>query len=197
MPDCVSATDPGAARKGRGAVSARGRLCGLLPLLLAACAPAASEEVTTAHPTIVSLNPCADAILAEVADPAQILALSHYSTDPRSASMPVAEARRFRTTRGTVEEVVALHPDMVIEGSFVAPATAGAYQRLGLRLETVGSVSSVDETRAQVRKLAALAGHPDRGESLIARMDAALAAAAPPHAAAPIPAVMWESGGMV
>jgi iron complex transport system substrate-binding protein len=166
-------------------------------MLLSACVPQTQAEVPHLHPTIVSLNPCADAILAEVADPGQVLAISHYSADPRSASMPAAQARRYRTTRGTVEEVVALHPDVVIDGSFIAPATAGAYARLGLRLETVGTANTVDDAHAQVRQLALLAGHPERGEALIARIDAALAAAAPAPGSAPIPAVMWESGGMV
>ncbi|MEO0032042.1 MAG: hypothetical protein RIS94_1800 [Pseudomonadota bacterium] len=172
-------------------------LASALPLLLSACIAPSQAETPTLHPGIVSLNPCADAILAEVADPAQVLAISHYSADPRSSSMPPRQARRYRTTRGTVEEVVALHPDIVIDGTFIAPATADAYSRMGLRLETVGMANTVDDARAQVRQLAALAGHPERGERLIARIDAALAAAAPPPGSAPIPAVMWEAGGMV
>ena len=57
----------------------------LAALALGGCAapPRADERV---HPTIVSLNPCTDAILAEVADPAQLLAISHYSHDPRATS---------------------------------------------------------------------------------------------------------------
>ena len=47
-------------------------------LLLSACTAAPIPQA--AHPSIVSLNPCTDAILAEVADPAQILALSRYSS---------------------------------------------------------------------------------------------------------------------
>ena len=198
MAGSVSATE----RNGRGRAGRwRRRLAGLLPLLLAGCAPAfgagGEPQAARSRPTIVSLNPCADAILAEVADPAQVLAISHYSADPRSASMPQEQARRYRTTRGTVEEVLALHPDLVIDGSFAAPAAAPAYRRLGLRVETVGTVANVDEAREQVRRLAALSGHPRRGEALLARIDAALAAAAPPARAAPIRAVMWESGGMV
>lgn len=167
---------------------------------LSACIPASHADEPPAplvHPTIVSLNPCADAILAEVADPQQILALSSYSRDPRSSSMDVRLARRFGTTRGTVEEVLALRPDVVVDSTFVAPATAQAYARLGLRLETSGMAATVDQAREQVRALARVAGHPDRGEALVRRIDAALAAAAPPPNAAPIPAVLWQSGGIV
>ncbi len=170
---------------------------GVLCHLLTACVPATQAEVPHTRPTIVSLNPCSDAILAEVADPAQILAISHYSADPRSSSMDPAQARRFRTTRGTVEAVLALHPDLVIEGSFIAPATAGAYQRLGLHLETLAIANTVEDSHAQIRQLAALAGHPDRGEALIRRIDSAVAQAAPPANYQPVSAIVWESGGMV
>jgi len=178
------------------------RACGravalVLPTLLGGCIAAGQAEVPRARPTIVSLNPCADAILAEVADPSQILAISHYSANPRSSSMPAEVAARFATTRGTVEEVVMLHPDIVVDGSFMAPATSGAYARLGLRTEKVGTVNSIADARAQVRDLAAISGHPERGEALVARIDAALAATAPGGNVPPIRAVMWESGGMV
>ncbi len=50
-------------------------------LALGGCsAPApTSGPVSNDRPSIVSLNPCADAILAEVATPGQLLAISHYS----------------------------------------------------------------------------------------------------------------------
>lgn len=165
--------------------------------LLAACGqPLALRGSGSRLPTIVSLNPCADAILAEVTQPGQILALSHYSADPRSGSMDPAKARQYRTTRGTLEEVIVLRPDLVIDGTFVPPATAAAYRRLGLRLETLGIASTVAESRAQIRQLARLAGNPARGEALIARIDGALAAAAAKDAP-PVSALVWEPGGIV
>ncbi len=169
-------------------------LAGLL--VLASCAPAPQPEVPRLYPTIVSLNPCTDAILAEVADPAQLLAISHYSHDPSSSSMDPATARRFRSVSGTVEEVLALQPDVVISGNFISPATVGAMERLGLRLEQLPIARTVPESVAQVRALARLAGHPERGEALVARIDAALARAAPLKGA-PISTVVWQSGGMV
>jgi iron complex transport system substrate-binding protein len=162
--------------------------------LLACAAPAAARN---ALPRIVSLNPCVDAILTEVADPAQILAISPYSRDRASSSLPPGVAARFASTHGTVEEVIALHPDVVIDGAFVAPATASAYRRLGLRLETLGTQRTVAGSLDDVHRLAAIAGHPDRGEALVARITAALAAAAPPPGKPPVDAVLWEWGGMV
>lgn len=136
-------------------------------------------------------------MLAEVADPEQVLALSHYSSDPASSSMDVAVARRFRSVSGSVEEVVALRPDLVIAGSFLSPQAAAAFADFGIRVERLPIAATVEESKAQVARIAALAGHAGRGASLNARIDAALAAAAPPAGARPVPAVVWQSGGIV
>jgi iron complex transport system substrate-binding protein len=146
-----------------------------------------------AHPTIVSLNPCADAILAEVADPAQLLAISHYSHDARASSMDVTKARRFRATGGTAEEVAALAPDLVVGSSFMAPATRDALGDLGPRVETFASPATVEESVAQVRALAKLAGHPERGEALVRRIEASVVA----RPGAPVEAALWQGGGIV
>ncbi len=203
MPQNPSTLSSPFLRSTNGEVARRRRVGGVLCLLLAAltaCTPQPKSETrreTTRYlPTIVSLNPCADAILAEVTAPGQLLALSHYSADPRAASMDPAKARQFPTTRGTLEEVLTLRPDVVVDSTFVPPATAAAYRRLGLRLETIGIASTVEESRAQIRGLAAMAGNPAQGEALIARIDAALAAAAPTRAGA-LPALVWEPGGIV
>jgi iron complex transport system substrate-binding protein len=163
-------------------------------VLLSACAGAPAERHGP-HPTIVSLNPCTDAILAEVADPAQLLAISAYSHNPRASSMPLIEARRFRATGGTVEEVLALDPDVVVASSFMPPATEQAFRRLGVRVETFGIVPDLEENAAQIRRLAALAGHPERGEALLRRIDAAWAATR--YDGPKVPALLWQEGGIV
>jgi iron complex transport system substrate-binding protein len=168
----------------------------LLPIALAACTAAPAHEAARVRPTLVSLNPCTDAILAEVADPDQLLAISSYSRDPASSSMDPDAARRFRAIGGSVEEVLALRPDVVVDGTFTSPATSGALTRLGFRLEQVGIAPTVADSKAQIRRLAALVGHPERGAALIARIDAALLRAAPP-AGKPVAAIVWQAGGIV
>ena len=95
----------------------------LLAAMLCGCAQPSAPNPGV-RPTIVSLNPCADAILAEVAAPGQLLAVSHFSHDPRASSMPLVEARRYRIAGGTGEEVLALQPDVGVAGTFLPPATA-------------------------------------------------------------------------
>lgn len=164
-------------------------------VMLAGCTSPPPERTGGALPTIVSLNPCTDAILAEVADPAQILAISHYSHSARATSMLLTEARKFRATGGTVEEVLALDPDIVVGSSFMAPATRAGFERLGVRVEALGIAATVADSRDQVRQLAAVAGHPERGERLVARIDAALAASH--FEGDPVPAILWQPDGIV
>jgi len=146
---------------------------------------------------VVSLNPCSDAVLAEVADPAQIAGLSHYSSDPSASSMDVALAQSFPAVSGAVEEVLALRPDVVVAGTFLPPATANALERTGIRLVRLPTAATIEQSRAQVMELAQLVGHADRGRALVERIDVALARAAPPPGTAPVPAVVWQSGGIV
>lgn len=144
-------------------------------------------------PRIVSINPCVDAVLARVADPAQIVGISHYSQDARATSVPLGWANRFKATSGTAEEVVALRPDMVLAGPHVEPATIAALKRLRIRLVQYPVAESVPDSMAQVREIAAATGHPDRGNVLAAR----IAAAAAPSSARPVGALVWQGNGLV
>lgn len=162
---------------------------------LTGCGSLQPADMPTGRPTIVSLNPCADAILAEVVAPGQLLAISHYSHDPAATSMDIAKARSFPATGGTVEEVLALDPDVVVGSTFMDPATVKAFERLGVRVEMLGIASTVADSEAQVRQLAALAGEPERGEALVERIDGALAATA--HGGPSVSTVLWQDGGIV
>jgi iron complex transport system substrate-binding protein len=126
-----------------------------------------------------------------------LLAISHYSQDPAASSMDLALARRFPITGGTVEEVLALKPDLVVAGTFLPPSTRQAFTRLGIKVELVGIASTVAESEAQVTRLAQVAGHPARGAALNGRIEAALAAARPSAGSAPVATLLWEQGGIV
>lgn len=150
-----------------------------------------------ARPRVMSLNPCIDAILVQVADPAQILSISHYSHDPRATSIPLAVARRFPANAETAEEVVALKPDLVLLGAHVAPATQRAIRNVGIRIESVDVPATIEESRQQVLQVARVVGHEERGKALLARIDAALAEARPPAGGEPVPALIRLGGGLV
>lgn len=169
----------------------------LAGLLLASCQQAPAGGERRARPAIVSLNPCSDEVLAEVAGPGQLLAISHYSLDSSASSMGVEKARRYRVTSGSVEEMVALGPDLVVADEYLPASTRAALGDLGIRLVSLPIARTVEESREQVRQLANLAGHPERGRQLDARIGEALAEAAPVHGSPPIAAVVWQGGGIV
>jgi len=171
----------------------RWALVGMVALAACARAPDAPRHGLR----LVSLNPCSDAVLAEVADPAQIAALSHYSRDPAASSMDLGLARRLPSTTSSVEELAALRPDLVIADPYLPVATAAALADLGIPVVRLPIATSVAESREQVRELARLAGQSARGEALVARIDTALDRAAQPAGRPPLSAVVWQGGGIV
>jgi iron complex transport system substrate-binding protein len=144
----------------------------------------------------VSLNPCLDVILVHLADRAQIAALSHYSRDPENSSIP-ALGLTLPITYGGAEEIVALGPDLALIDTFSPPVLNTALLRLGVRAERFDMPNTVEESLAQVVRMAHLVGHPARGAALVARIRAALAAAEPPPGARPLTALVYQSNGFV
>ena len=144
---------------------------------------------------IVSTNPCADAMLVELVPPERIAALSHYSRDPAASSIPLEVARRFRTTSGTAEEVVAMRPALVIASSFTAVSTREAYARAGLKTLYLDSPLTIEASKAQVAELAEALGARAAGRAMNARIDAAVAGAA--WKGPSVPALVWIGGNLV
>jgi len=170
----------------------------LLSPMLLACGVDRGETAPRSHelrPTFVSLNPCLDSILVEVAAPGQILALSHYSRDPVSRSISPEDAERWPLIGGTAEEVIALEPDIVLASTFIAPATRTALERAGLRVETFDSPTTIAQSVVQVRRIANLSGSEDAGAALVERMrDAGRPVRAGDD---PPTAVLWQPGQIV
>ena len=149
-----------------------------------------------AAPRIASINPCVDAILVRVADPEQIVGISHYSQNAKATSIPLDVASRFHATSGTAEEIVVLQPDLVMSGPHVSPSTILALERMKIRIVKFRVAESVDESLAQVRAIAAAVGHPRRGELLAAQIEQAVAHARVSDGKS-YSALIWQGGGMV
>lgn len=143
------------------------------------------------------MNPCTDAILVRVADPGQIASISHYSHDPAATSMPIAVAKRFHANGGTAEEVVARQPTVVLLSPHVDLATQAAIRASGVRVENMAVPATIAESLDQIRAIARIAGHPERGEALVRDIEAALAQAGPERGARPVDALIRQSEGLV
>ena len=158
-------------------------------------APPPRPPASTGRPQrIVSLNPCLDVILVRVADRSQIGALSHYAREDYGSTIADI-ARTLPFTYETAEEVIALRPDLVMTGKHSSLATRNALGRLDIPMALFGVPESVTESMEQVREVARAVGHPERGDALVAEIEAAIAAAAPPPGMTPPSALVYLPGG--
>ncbi len=171
-----------------------------LALVLGGCsAPetAADRDIQPTAKRIVSLNPCTDAMLVEMAPADQILALSHYSHDPASSSIPHDVAQRYEVTGGTVEEILALDPDIVIASTFMAPSTVQALRDLDLPLASFGSPTTVEQSIEQIAYAGERVGSEQAARDLIKRIESALAQNKALPSQEPISTVLWQPGEIV
>jgi iron complex transport system substrate-binding protein len=141
---------------------------------------------------IVSLDYCADQYVLALADRGQITALSRGAR--RDDSYFRDRAAGIRQTRGTLEEVLALRPDLVVR-NWGGPWDAEAvYARFGVPVLQVGDATDFIAARSDLVDAAVTIGQPERGAMIVRELDARLARLA----AAPAPRasdVMYLSAG--
>jgi iron complex transport system substrate-binding protein len=121
---------------------------------------------------IVSFNLCADQLVVALADPGQIAGLSPYAADP-GLSVVAEQARPFPRLDWHAESTLAFTPDLVLVGPSDRAATQRMLKAFGMRVVEVELITDIAAARAQIRRMAALLGHPARGEELVARLDRA------------------------
>jgi iron complex transport system substrate-binding protein len=165
--------------------------------ILAGCgAQNVAPPVTSDMPKrIVSMNPCIDAILYEVAAPDQIASISHYSQDLKATSVPLDWARRYHANNGSAEDIIFAKPDLVIAGPHVSIETIDALKRLHIPLMVNPMPINVAEEKAQIVAIAKQIGRAEAGRALNARIDTALQRTR--WNGASITALIWQGGGLV
>lgn len=143
---------------------------------------------------IVSLDYCADQFVLALADREQIAALSRGSL--RDDSYFRARAHGIRQTRGTLEEVLALRPDLVVR-SWGGPWDAEqVYGRFDVPVLQVGDAPDFAAARADLLDAAHTLGREHRGAALATDLDARLARLAA-RRQAPQPVMYLSAGGAV
>jgi iron complex transport system substrate-binding protein len=148
----------------------------MLTTLLCLALPAAAAAPSKAAPRrIVSLNMCADQLLVALADPGQIAALTPFSRDPEM-SAEAKRAARLPISQGTAEDVLALNPDLILASPFRRKGAMTALKDQTYRTIDVPPAESYAAIVAEIRMVAQAVGHADRGEAIIAQMDAQLSA---------------------
>jgi iron complex transport system substrate-binding protein len=172
---------------------------GVVPLmigsaLLLGLTPASPAAPAPQH--VMSLSMCTDDLLLELLPPQRIASVTYYSRDP-SNSYQWPQAANVRINSGTIEEVLAEKPDLVLAGTYTTPAARSLLKKLHLPLLEVAPAVNFDEIRAVTRQVAQALQRDAVGEVLIAKMDATLqelAASKPPHN---IRVAAWGEGGSI
>lgn len=151
-----------------------------------ACAGTAQAEPRR----IVSLDYCADQFVLALADREQIAALSVGAR--RDDSYFRDRAQGIRQTRDTLEEVLALRPDLIVRNWGGPWDAEQVYARFHVPVLQVGDTPDFGSARADLMDAAQTLGHPDRGATIARDLDTRLARLSVRRSNAP---VMYLSGG--
>jgi len=133
-----------------------------------------SHALADAPRRVVSFNQCGDQLVLALTDPEQIAGLSPYAADP-SLSAVAEKAKAYPRLDWQAESTIALQPDLVLIGQNDRPVTKHILRAQGLRLYEIALISDLAAARRQITEVAAVLGHPERGEKLLADLDAARA----------------------
>ena len=165
-----------------------------LPLCLAFVLVFSGLARADAPRRVASFNLCADQLVVALADPEQIAGLSPYAANP-GLSVVAEQAKIFRKLDWQAESTIVLQPDLVFVGPNDRSITRRMLTSQGLRVVAAEFVTDLESARTQIRDVAKLLGHPDRGEKLLADLDAARARLAAKRGVAPRTAIVVERGG--
>lgn len=122
---------------------------------------------------VASASLVADGILAALAEPASVVAVTPWQ-DESAQGFRFASLPRLRGP-GDLERLLALKPDLVL---VTADGEAGRIQRLreaGVQVFDLGGMRGTESLLPQIRQVAALLGVPERGEALVRSIEVRLA----------------------
>jgi iron complex transport system substrate-binding protein len=165
-------------------------------LALSLLALATGTDAGAARPQrVVSLNTCADQLVLLLAHPNQVASVTFLASDPGMS--PIwREAAGIPANRGSAEEVLRLHPDLVIAGTLTTSSARTQLARHGVPLIALDIPGDVDAIERQVRVVAAALDNVARGAAVIGDMRRRIDAAASSQPARRLVAVLYEANGL-
>jgi len=118
---------------------------------------------------VVSQTVGTDELLLALADPPQIAALSQLARDPGFSAV-AAEAAHYPilVPDGDAESVLRYRPTLVLCTDYSRPELVEQLRRAGAHVEIFDRYLTLDDTYANIRRLARELGREKRGEELIA-----------------------------
>lgn len=123
---------------------------------------------------VVSVNLCTDQLALMLAAPGQLVSVSKLAHDPDSSSMATA-AQAYATNNSGAEDVYLRKPDLVLAGTFTAPATVQMLRDLGIRVELFAPARSLADVPARIAQMGAALGREAEAQAMIDRFETDLA----------------------
>jgi iron complex transport system substrate-binding protein len=117
---------------------------------------------------IVSASTVADALLVELCEPDRVIAFTAHST--LGAAGAYRYAGKPGVDLGRVESVLTLHPDLVIVNVVGDPHRVARLHDAGVAVFDLGEMRGQATLIRSIGEIAALVGHPDRGERFARRL---------------------------
>lgn len=149
--------------------------------LIAACC--GSAVAASAPQRVVSMNVCTDQLAMLIAGEGQLHSVSYLAADP-AMSVLAGQAKGFLLNHAQAEEILLMHPDLVLAGAYTSHVSVGLLRRLGLRVEQFAPESGIGDIRANMLRMGELLGRQERAGELVDEFDrriAELAANRPPR----------------
>ncbi|BDU75084.1 ABC transporter substrate-binding protein [Mesoterricola sediminis] len=135
----------------------------------------AASLVAGAPRRVVSQTVGTDELLAALAAPGQVAALSHLARDPAFSPDVKGLSRHPCLRSGTAEDVLSFRPDLVLAATYTAPETLALLRRARVPLVVLDRFETLDDLYDACRRVGAALGRPARAEELIAQWRARVA----------------------
>ena len=143
--------------------------------LLVVCASHAAPPVRVVSQTIGT-----DEMLLALADPGQVAALSHLSTEPAFSAVAEEATHYPKLVRGDAETILKFNPTLVLAASYSRLELIEQVRRAGVHVVSFEHFSTLEDAFANLRLLARELGGeaPARAERIVADCEARVRALA-------------------
>lgn len=168
-----------------------------LPLVGFTAAVRAGAPASAKARRVMSMNACTDQLVMLLLPPARIASVTYLAKSAAQTPALAAEARTLKVNHGLAEEMLSEKPDLVLAGPYSTSAARRLAKQAGVPLLVADAPQTFEDIRRLTRAVADAVGEPERGEALIHRMDATLAALKATGPSRPIATVAWNGGGRI
>ena len=119
---------------------------------------------------VASLNLCTDELLLALADPRQIVSVTHLGQNP--AETPLwQQGRRYRRNDGSLVSVAGMKPDLVLSMGGGARDRSRIGARLGIRMVDLPYPRTLADVEQSIVRTASALGREAAGRALLRRID--------------------------